>query len=163
MKSVIVITGKKNSGKTTTALKIKEHFPSTKGFISLSADAKDEITLLDLGSGDRLPLMSRYFESDADVGAYRYLQSTFDYASNVEFDDKGVVIVDEIGRLELRGEGFDFLMRHLLSLSVNLIITVRTEFLEDVVRHYEIEADCFSPGNLDEILRKIKNLNPDWN
>ena len=107
--------------------------------------------------------MSRYFESDADVGAYRYLQSTFDYASNVEFDDKGVVIVDEIGRLELRGEGFDFLMRHLLSLSVHLIITVRTEFLEDVLRHYEIEADCFSPGNLDEILRKIKSLNPDWN
>ena len=163
MSDVIVITGDRNSGKTTAVLKLKEAFPVFKGFLSISEGKKDEITLLDTSNGNSFPLMSRYFDSSTCVGSYHYLQSTFDYVNSRIFTRDDYVIIDEVGRLEVSGNGFEPLIKKLLSLNINMVITVRGQFLGDVERRYGIKSICFSPDEIHSVIEKIKNLNPDRN
>lgn len=155
MKNVLAITADRNSGKTSAALGLIKMIPGLKGFISLSEGNKDEITLLDVENGNRLPLMSRHFSFPTRVGAYSYLESTFSYANEKVFNDDDVIIIDEIGRLECEDKGFDALMRRSLSSSSILIITVRNQFIEMVENHYGIKIIPCSP---DKIIEKASTL-----
>ncbi len=143
MSNLIVLTSGRNSGKTSTLLSLKEKHPDIKGFISLSSGDKDEITLYDLDNGNKLALMSRYFKSDKKIGCYNYLEETFRYADEKVFGKDDVVVIDEIGRLELSGKGFDSLLKRLLKNNIKCVISVRTDFLHLVLDHYGVDADVY--------------------
>lgn len=152
----MIIEGMKNGGKTTAALELKKAIPSLRGFLSLSEEPKDEITLLDLDSGNRLPLMSRYFKRDDRIGCYSLVKESFLYASGFEAKEKDIVIIDEIGRLECSDSGFYFLLCNLLKCDITLIITVRNEYVKDVLNHFGMKAEIFSVNQIDRILGKIE-------
>lgn len=156
MARIMIIEGRKNGGKTTAALGLKKAMPSLRGFLSLSEEPKDEITLLDLDNGNRLPLMSRYFKGDDRIGCYFLVKESFLYASGFEAKEKDVVIIDEVGRLECSDSGFSSLLCNLLKCDITLIITVRNEYVKDVLERFCIEAEIFSVHQIDSILEKIK-------
>lgn len=158
MKKVIGIVGARNSGKSTTASDIKKTYPFIKGYISLSHGEKDEITLLDLENGNRLPLMSRYFNTPETIGSYHYLKSTFDYAERGKFNPSDIVMIDEIGRLECTGRGFDHLVRKLLNEDIKLILTIRTEFIDIVKANYNIDIETYEISEKEKVKELIKKL-----
>ncbi len=144
MAHLTVISAPKNGGKSTAALKIKEKHPDALGFVSLKGHDGDEITLLDLENSNRLPLMSAYFRTDNAIGRYHYLESTFRYCSNKAFPDGSVVVLDEVGRLEISGKGFDSLLKRLIKTDIDLYITVRDAFVPDVLARYACGVESLS-------------------
>ena len=68
------------------------------------------------------------------IGKWFYDQRLFDAAfKELAEVYEGSVFIDEVGRLELRGGGYAPALRLLLSRDIDLTITVRRDFLDDVI------------------------------
>jgi nucleoside-triphosphatase len=82
------------------------------------------------------------------VGRYKFLQSAFDKANDIiknsaENTGSGFILIDEIGKLELRSEGlhvsaliaFRKAMHHQ---ELHVIVIVRTSLINEVIEKYKI-------------------------
>ena len=102
-----------------------------------------------LTSGERRPFIIRHAESEitADcrhiLGPYGFLEETYQWIEHKMeqwiIEKRQPIYLDEIGKLELEGEGFDRLMSRLVESDIELCITVRDKFLEAVLNRYEIK------------------------
>ena len=88
-------------------------------------------------------------ESEAailEIGKYKFSQSAFSWAEK-KLDAKlksttELLIIDEIGPLELKGQGFaDFLKKNLKTNTpiLNLLIVVREQAVKQVLEYFEID------------------------
>jgi nucleoside-triphosphatase THEP1 len=77
-----------------------------------------------------------------NIGKYKFSISSFNEITNYtlkSLDSKpDFVVLDEIGPLELKGLGFDELLKSLLSSDSNLILVIRNTLLEEIIQHYHL-------------------------
>lgn len=154
---VTLLIGDLNAGKTSKALENIHtgKWPTkTKGFLSVKCYEEEQFLgydLLDLSSGVRSIFMrtSKDFikapvELMGQIGPFLYDQRVFDQVRHalLAWAKEGTypLIIDEIGRLELMGAGYDSLLRELLTLDGELYLLVRRAFVEKVMDHYGILA-----------------------
>jgi len=88
-------------------------------------------------------------ENTMSVGRFHFSESVFqtaiDYLNNIRPASGADIIIDEIGKLELRGEGFHQALLHQLELvrrpesSHRLILVVRDSLLDQVMSAYSIQ------------------------
>ncbi len=81
---------------------------------------------------------------------YQFLPAAFALAQEVLLEDarRGVawLIVDEVGKLELQGQGHDAALREVLercrtgAYSGRLLLVVRSELLSEVVKRYDLHG-----------------------
>ena len=125
MRSCRIITGGKGEGKTSRAL---SYASGASGFVSLRDD--HGYTLLSLATGEKRRLMSDAPLFPCRIGRWSYDQSVFDWAcASLAQIYSGTVIIDEVGRLECEGGGFAPAIRNFEERNVDLIITVRRDFI----------------------------------
>jgi nucleoside-triphosphatase THEP1 len=147
--NVILVSGAINSGKTT---KIKSLIASYKlanlsiaGFYSekvFVAKALVGYDLVLLSSNEKIPFLRINSLGTTDsIGPYFINKKAFAFTDNELLDAKSsIVIMDEIGRLELSNNGFSTLLTHLLAtFNGELILAVRDEFLDEVISHWQIQ------------------------
>lgn len=85
------------------------------------------------------------------VGKYIFSATAFDRAKKILLESSGQkegwLIVDEVGPLELKGEGFDDVLKEILSTGssfdrenskLKIILVVRESLVAEVIKHYEI-------------------------
>ena len=71
-----------------------------------------------------------------------------------------VIFIDEVGRLELEGRGWDEVLQSLLLTNVVVVIAVRKAFVDEILKHYSIiNAALYSCGSeemslLPDVLRE---------
>jgi nucleoside-triphosphatase THEP1 len=77
------------------------------------------------------------------VGRYKFSKKNFEKAIAViqqNIDKKGWLVIDEIGPLELRGEGFADVLHTILSRGKEkILIVVRESLVDDVKDHFSIQ------------------------
>jgi iron complex transport system ATP-binding protein len=148
---VWVVTGDKNGRKTSMLYALCSRLDSKgytlAGVIQVAAlpnKEKIEWILSDQGSGESRFLMG--IEQQANLrnfGRFFIDDSTFQWADEktmAKIDDADFITIDEVGPLELEGEGFDKTIRKLLEISdKTLILVVRSSLLEEVLKHYNID------------------------
>lgn len=142
MAEVKIISGERNSGKTAFIKKLLETGLPAEGFITVALDGKKDVLYLqDIASGERRLLMEASCWKKNKIGRYRFCPSTFKWAEKkLSQAVSGIVVLDEVGRLELSGRGFDSLMRKLLCKDVELYVSVRKDYIESVVGHYGLSS-----------------------
>lgn len=142
MAEVRIITGERNSGKTSFIKKMLESGLNAKGFMTVSLDeGKDVLYLQDIASGKKRLLMETSCWRKNGIGRYRFYPATFEWAEKkLSSVSSGTIVLDEIGRLELKERGFDSLMKKLLCKDVELYISVRKDYIENVVEHYGLSS-----------------------
>lgn len=141
MRSCRIITGGKGTGKTTRAAAYRH---GASGFLTVSVP--DGYVLRTVESGREWPLMSALPIYPCRIGRWSYDQAVFDMANEHLLSlDQGVIIIDEVGRLECGGGGFAPALKVLAERDVDLIITVRDEFLDSVREAFSI-ADAVIEG-----------------
>ncbi len=169
-KSVLIITGEQNSGKTTMAYALCSRLDlddyTIGGVIqvlALPGEPKDRYRLASLSDGTSTVFLDAEEHSSwSRIGrfslnpegllwAQQQLQAAYSY---------DVTVFDEIGRLELNGEGFDgALSRALQGYEGNLMLIVREEFLSEVCLRYSIDRNTAliirSTDDIDESYRRI--------
>jgi nucleoside-triphosphatase THEP1 len=136
---IILVTGKVNSGKTTLMKKLIEqeslqgNFPA--GIIAPGVFQNGEkigFNVTDLSTGKSKPL-ARVGNAESykfSEGRFVFSKAGFDFAKKalLNFRPRGVVFLDEVGPLELKGGGYAACLEKLLVSDINkLYISVRDE------------------------------------
>lgn len=137
MKSFNIITGEKGEGKTTKILSLSALDSSQAGFVSIHRG--DDYYMLDLESGREKLLMSPRPVFEKMWKGWYVDFSLFDEAyERLSSVVSGSVYLDECGRMEIEGLGYDRTLRMLLERDVDIYITLRRPFIESFAAHYSI-------------------------
>ncbi len=149
---IIIVTGKMNEGKTTT---LKQHYLKNKkgdGFISEKKMVEQRVhsfTSVKLSTQEQKLLMlheffySENFVSAGKIGPYFINLFTLDWIEKsiskmIEAHIEPIYL-DEIGVLELKGYGYDRILRKMIESGLDLIISVREDLVASVIENYELK------------------------
>lgn len=173
MKRLIIIHGEPNSGKTTLAntlcSRLDEVAVRLGGILQtvpLPHLPKKEYQGGDLATGRVKVLLTTESPPDASWKAWQrfFLNvSAFEWANQVLLQaptNSDLVVIDEIGKLELEGEGFTPALKALISASSwNLLLVIRTSLLKEVAQYFKLSLDeallVESQGEIDELYRQV--------
>jgi nucleoside-triphosphatase THEP1 len=103
-----------------------------------------------ISNAERLPWMIReeYYQHEENYGDrigsfYLNTKTLKEVELAIEaMLKKGIknIYLDEVGKLELDGRGFDKIIRHILAKHVDLAIGVRDKYVNDIVDRYSIDV-----------------------
>jgi nucleoside-triphosphatase THEP1 len=163
MSRIIVITGPVQSGKTSILLHIFKDRKDVSGF--LCPDVNGLRCFFDLNSKELLEFEVPHAGgglSLINIGKFAFRSYVFAIAkrmiSQASDISSSFFIIDEIGKLELRGQGLEpelKIMLHERTSNINtLIVVVRNYLLDDVIKRYNLsDAVVIHIENKEEIFR----------
>ena len=167
----IIITGGVQSGKSTLAARLV-YFLNSRG-VSLSGilalglwqdDQRLGFDLVDLKTGAKCPLARRCVDlGSSPIMPFKFfdqgLAAGAGALDQVRCRDTSVIMVDEIGKLELGGEGWARFLEPLLSISSAVHIwVVRENLVEKVCRRWNLESVKIIHVKDDDSFAKLKTL-----
>ncbi|WP_457590896.1 NTPase [Geoglobus sp.] len=161
----VAITGKPGVGKTTACLKIYERLKGRKdvrGFITneiRESGVRTGFVIMDLASGESY-VLARRGEGFPRVGKYRVFVESLEEISNKildEYTGADLVVIDEIGPMELKSYSFVDAVESLLESHDNLLVTVHYRSTHPLVRRVRKEFDVFeiSPKNRNRVVEEV--------
>ena len=163
--NITILTGPIKSGKTTFLMELLENNPDCGGFLTPDIHGRRHFFRLD--TKECLPFeidpTSDKYHSIA-VGPYYFDKNIFDLGnqmiSNIQSHHKKIFVIDEVGKLELRGEGFDLSLKIILPLySLNddtlLILIVRNYLVHEVMERYKLNCTIIDILEKEKIQLKL--------
>jgi len=169
---IYIITGALHEGKTTFAheliLKLLEEKRTVKGFLSLGINQNNRrvgFELLDIETGKRYELCSKSPHKDwKQHGGYYFDTGAFEFGNNLLINASqtctDLIVVDEIGHLELIGGGWATSIEHLYNLtSIPQLWLVRKELIESVLKKWNIRDAHVFDISIDTVADTLKSLN----
>ena len=148
MKSIFIISGPVHSGKTTRLISWLNNKNNLYGILSPVID--DKRYLLDINSYEKRILEvsgKRDHEGVITVGKYKFAKSVFEWGCEVIInsieENPEWIVIDEVGPLELQGEGLAKAVNRVFSHQnilgrTNLVIIVRDYLMTDFLNHYSL-------------------------
>ena len=152
-KRVLIITGEINSGKTSAVEKLifllQSAGKKTCGVYSrgiLKDNKKIGFEIVDIKSGRAKQIASVHAESNFNVSQGRYFFNVdiFDEYNKIIMNsfDEDVIIIDEIGPLELKDGGFFPLIQNCLAnFKGKLVFVIRDHLIENVLAKFNLGLD----------------------
>jgi nucleoside-triphosphatase THEP1 len=135
---VFVISGDTGSGKTTQLIELikllKENNKTVSGIIAhglLESGQRTGFDIEDLSSGKIMPLCraEKMVDHVEQTGKFSFSKSGIEFGKKALSVKSDLLVIDEIGPLELAGGGWS---EHLFSSDSALLIVVRTELLIEI-------------------------------
>lgn len=149
-RKIFILTGPIQTGKTSRLLKWCEGRNDVAGILTPDKDgrryfmdvATKELFLMEAGENERNIL---------EIGKYKFRKAAFERASQILSNainkNSGWIIIDEVGPLELKGEGFSEVIKKLFLIpsDLNIILVVRNNLFDTVLQYFNIkEFSLFS-------------------
>ena len=155
----IAVTGRPGIGKTTLCMKVFKAVGDAEGFVTLEVRERGRrigFKLHDLKSGEELWL-ARVGEGYPKVGKYVVFVDSIERFSERMKYYKGVVIIDEVGPMELKSKSFINSMYELIESPNDLLVTVhyksRHPLVERIKRDFKLYV--INEGNRDDVAKEI--------
>jgi nucleoside-triphosphatase THEP1 len=150
-----ILTGPVHSGKTTALMNWIKKRTDVYGILTPLVNEKR--VFLDIQISEQFAMETAEYDSTIlTVGRFKFSKKSFDRAIGIIRDaiyKKGWLIIDEIGPLELRGEGFhDVLKEVIVQRKDKLLLVVREELIEKVKKYFELNAFEIKPGDFSTLL-----------
>jgi len=156
MSNVYIFTGDIKTGKTTRLQKWVGENPDADGILSPVIDGcrhivsvkKDETKVLEYHGDDKSIALTK-------IGNYNFLKTVFEWGREELYKaflkKPKWLIIDEIGPLELRGEGLEPEVSRILNDDANdetnVVLVVRKPLLEAVTEHYGLHTKGYKYFN----------------
>jgi nucleoside-triphosphatase len=171
-KKVWIVTGETGEGKTTLLQKLttalKEKGIRAGGILApriMEGNTTTGYDILDITSGVRAPFLRL---TNAEIsGVERFTQMEEGYRAGLKAldpdnnRDNTLIIIDEAGPLELRGEGWAGRIRELLNINEwQIILVVRKSLVDEVIRKFDIKESAVlkvGSGDYSRLLNEIIN------
>ena len=157
-----ILSGKVNSGKTTAITEWCKNLGNCRGILQPKINGERFLINIRTGEKKLLSVSKQTLKQDfITVGKHTFSNSTFIWAQNVLVDEfkkePSWLIIDEYGKLELKGLGLEPAIGTLIgSVSnckkTNLIIVVREYLVGDFLKKYELNAKIIYKENLSELI-----------
>ena len=146
--NIVLLTAPIRSGKTTAIQRwLERHALPVNGI--LCPDRAGIRCLIRLDTGEIYPfeLAQSNRPDDIKIGRFLFSKQTFDIANDILRrlckDSSTPIIIDEIGKLEWRNEGFEPALSALLSFHLHtqtpILIVVRDTLLDSVIEKYTLQ------------------------
>lgn len=146
-----IITGVKNLGKTTKLIDTFDLYKSAAGFaIPKIYENGNHVgyEIMDLESKERrkYAFFKNKHASDNDFsfsfGPFVFSQDAFIFASNIMNraieKNKSTFFFDEIGKIELMGNGFDKIFKIGLESFPRIVVVFKLDYLDAIIAKYEL-------------------------
>ena len=142
-----IITGPIRTGKTTAVEECIVGRADVGGFLSPDRGEFRTLKMLKTGISIQMeiPFGTRIVDDESiNIGKFKFYKSSFDQVIqqtilDLEDDSISLIIIDEIGKLEMKDKGFHDLFRICLQGKKNMAIIVREILLNDVIKKYRLE------------------------
>lgn len=167
MNRIVIFTGPVQSGKTSILLRIFKDRHDVCGF--LCPDQEGQRYFFDLGTKKWMEFEVKESPNQTttiNIGKYYFKSEVFYKAKQMlahPFNQSvSFFIIDEIGKLELKGQGLEpelYTMIHNRNLDIKtMILVVRDYLLDDVIRRYNLyDADVIHIDDKDVILKFLSD------
>lgn len=168
---IFIISGPQGKGKTTKLVEVLDLLAgdgyAVNGFIApgeWESGKRNKFYIQDINTGDKLLLCKNSNDSGFErVGRFYFNMETLEAGNSIlkRSDRSDVCAIDEIGRFELMEKvWFDSLKRVIKENKCVLIITVRDEFVEEVITHFKmVDPSVFTlETGADKIADDISNV-----
>ncbi len=169
-KSIFIIAGEINKGKTTFMLQLLNEFASkgmtTGGFVSMHDEANDSYAIHNVQTGEEVLLMERVATFQQRPFHFKIhllgVEAGGRWIGQLLQQPLDIAVIDEIGGYELAGELWYEGFTSLINSTIPLLFTTKTKHLKAIVEKWKIEpAAIFYPGdflNPQKALKQIYNL-----
>jgi nucleoside-triphosphatase THEP1 len=139
---IYVLTGKIQSGKTTALLKWSANKNDVFGILSPVIDCKR--FFMDAHSRNKFKMEADEIEKEIfSIGRFNFSKAAFEKAIKVirqSINKNGWLVIDEIGPLELRKEGFyQVIKQSLRDHSTELLFVVREHLVDKAIELFELK------------------------
>ncbi|MGQ0739722.1 MAG: nucleoside-triphosphatase [Bacteroidota bacterium] len=145
-----ILTGPVQSGKTTSLIKWAQNRNDIYGILTPVVNGKR--FFMDAYSREQFPMEAGANEKDTiTIGRFTFSKAGFDKAIEIirkSIDKEGWLIIDEIGPLELRSEGFCDVLKEVLAQRRNKILLVVREGMAGKLKEYFTITDATSIGDI---------------
>jgi nucleoside-triphosphatase THEP1 len=146
-----ILTGPVQSGKTSSLMNWIVNQTDVYGILTPLVNEKR--VFMDAQTRDLFDMEATADESAAMVvGRFRFSRNNFDMAITIirdAIEKQGWLVIDEIGPLELRGEGFHDVLKEVLAQRKDkLLLVVREGLVEKVKEYFALNAFEMNPGDL---------------
>jgi nucleoside-triphosphatase THEP1 len=163
---IYILTGSVHSGKTGflkgVVQDLQERGRKITGFLSVSiwdGDVCMGYDLHDLSTRETHPFIRRAGDDTWQrIGKYFFIPETLERAKDIlkKTRDADLLVVDEVGPLELSGKGMWPALKDVIShSSVNYLLVVRENILEDflrMVKEFDIRVFRFQDDNIHNLM-----------
>jgi nucleoside-triphosphatase THEP1/uncharacterized membrane protein (DUF485 family) len=150
--SVYILTGPIQTGKTTSLINWSKQGNEVYGILTPVVDGKR--VFMNVSTKEQWPMEANGNEETVAVGKFVFSKSGFEKAISTIHEaikKDGWLIIDEIGPLELRGEGFAEIVKEALIQKKNkTILVVREGLAEQVINSFGI-TDFYILHNIEEL------------
>jgi nucleoside-triphosphatase len=146
-KKALIVSGPINSGKTTRLMEWCKNRNDVYGILTPKINGKR--VFVDVASGEQFEMEAQENEENVlSIGKYIFSVAGFERAKeivrNASVKKNAFLIIDEVGPLELKGEGFSEELKEMLNSkenSLQVIIVVRESLVNEVVSYFGIATD----------------------
>lgn len=150
-----IVTGKIHSGKTTSLFRFISENENADGILAPIVNEKRIFYHISSKTIKNLEVDQQSGDT-ISVGKYIFLNDSFEWANKKLIEcfnsQANWLIIDEIGKLELRGEGLHkstkTILENLENIDKNLILVIRDYLLEDALKYYKITEQDYELLNL---------------
>lgn len=143
-KPVWILTGMLHSGKTTSLKEWSESRNDVAGILTPVVNGKR--VFMDAKTREQFPMEAEKEENDVlSVGKFAFSKKSFTSAAGIirkELNSEGWLLIDEVGPMELRGEGFCDVVKEALQHQHNsqtIVLVVREGLVEKVKEYFGLE------------------------
>lgn len=159
---IYILTGAIETGKSKALLKWLKGRKDVSGILS-PRNTHNKRYFLNVNTLETFKMQANAIdEAIISVGRYHFFNSAFVKANtiikqSVKNNNFGFIIIDEIGKLELRSEGLHesatlAIQKGMQHKRLHVILVVRTSLLNDVLQKYAIEnPQIINPEQLSEL------------
>lgn len=152
MNNVFIYSGEKGVGKSTFLQEMFLQKPNVSGILQPRINGIKY--LVDVETGEKRKLELQYQteeEKIITIGNYIFSAETFLWGQQKLIDaiksPNRLIIIDEIGPLELSGSGLEPVLTEIISKAISevkkLILVVRPTLISDVIKKYTIDSSLF--------------------
>ncbi len=158
----IAVTGRPGVGKTTLCMKVFKSLKDVEGFVTLEVRERGRrigFKLHDLKSGEELWL-AKVGEGYPRVGKYVvFLENLDRFARKISDYDGCLIVIDEVGPMELKSDNFVRAMERLIESDKNLLVTVHYKSKHPLVERIKREFELYviDEKNRDDVANEIIN------
>jgi len=162
------LTGKPKSGKTTAVLKLLESLSKNGikvgGFYTTEAKNNDKrigFDIVDISTGKRGVLAGVDQNSEIKVGKYGVnvedLERIGVRALERGLENCQVLIIDEVGPMELKSQLFRKIVRQVLNIDKSTVFTVHYKSSDDLVKEVKRKSNLYelTPDNREKIVSTL--------
>jgi nucleoside-triphosphatase THEP1 len=143
-KKIYILSGPVKTGKSTRLLVWALKKENAKGIITPISGKKR--VFFDIGTQEVFHMEAQEGEKNTlTTGKYIFSKDSFDKAEKIietgASTDAQWIVIDEIGPMELKGEGFCRVLRKILKNDLrtyNLVLVIRDKIIADTLNHFGI-------------------------